>query len=111
MPRRSGSPRMSGAIRAWRALLEPYPAEQHTAEFRGIGQPMTVVKIGARDRCRVEAADAPRVKPGAQGAPPRRRPRWSRTRPCQSSAPATATNSSSTTSVLGDPSANSGQAT
>jgi class 3 adenylate cyclase len=32
-----------------RALLEPYPDEQHTAEFRGIGQPMTVVKIGARD--------------------------------------------------------------
>jgi class 3 adenylate cyclase len=31
------------------ALLEPYPAEQHTAEFRGIGQPMTVVRIGARD--------------------------------------------------------------
>jgi len=30
------------------ALLEPYPAEQHTAEFRGVGQPMAVVRIGAR---------------------------------------------------------------
>jgi class 3 adenylate cyclase len=30
------------------ALLEPYPAEQHTAEFRGIEQPMTVVRISGR---------------------------------------------------------------
>jgi class 3 adenylate cyclase len=29
-------------------LLEPYPAEQRTAEFRGIGQPMTVVRVGPR---------------------------------------------------------------
>jgi class 3 adenylate cyclase len=30
------------------ALLEPYPAEQHAAEFRGIEQPMTVVRISGR---------------------------------------------------------------
>jgi class 3 adenylate cyclase len=30
------------------ALLEPYPAEQRTAEFRGIEQPMTVVRISSR---------------------------------------------------------------
>jgi hypothetical protein len=30
------------------ALLEPYPAEQHSAAFRGIAQPMTVVRIGVR---------------------------------------------------------------
>jgi class 3 adenylate cyclase len=30
------------------ALLEPYPAEPRTAEFRGIEQPMTVVSIGSR---------------------------------------------------------------
>jgi class 3 adenylate cyclase len=29
-------------------LLEPYPAEQRTAEFRGIEQPMSVVRISAR---------------------------------------------------------------
>jgi class 3 adenylate cyclase len=29
-------------------LLEPYPAEQHTAEFRGIEQSMTVVRISGR---------------------------------------------------------------
>jgi class 3 adenylate cyclase len=32
------------------ALLEPYPAEQRTAEFRGIEHPMTVLKIGSRRR-------------------------------------------------------------
>jgi class 3 adenylate cyclase len=31
-----------------RALLEPYPAEQRKAEFRGIEQPMTVMRIGSR---------------------------------------------------------------
>jgi class 3 adenylate cyclase len=30
-------------------LLEPYPAEQRTAEFRGIAQPMPVVRIGSTD--------------------------------------------------------------
>jgi class 3 adenylate cyclase len=30
-----------------RALLEPYAAEERTAEFRGIERPMTVVRIGA----------------------------------------------------------------
>ena len=30
------------------ALLEPYPTEQRTAEFRGIEQPMTVVRISGR---------------------------------------------------------------
>ena len=30
------------------ALLEPYPAEQRTAEFRGIERPMTVVRISSR---------------------------------------------------------------
>jgi len=30
------------------ALLDPYPVERRTAEFRGIGQPMTVVRIGAQ---------------------------------------------------------------
>jgi class 3 adenylate cyclase len=30
------------------ALLEPYPAEERTAEFRGIEQPTTVVRISAR---------------------------------------------------------------
>lgn len=29
-------------------LLDPYPTEQRTAEFRGIEQPMSVVKIGAK---------------------------------------------------------------
>jgi class 3 adenylate cyclase len=30
------------------ALLEPYPAEPRTAEFHGIEQPMTVLRIGNR---------------------------------------------------------------
>jgi class 3 adenylate cyclase len=30
------------------ALLEPYPAEPRTAEFHGIEQPMTVVRVGSR---------------------------------------------------------------
>jgi class 3 adenylate cyclase len=30
------------------ALLEPYPAEQRAAAFRGIEQPMTVVRVGSR---------------------------------------------------------------
>jgi class 3 adenylate cyclase len=30
------------------ALLEPYPAEERTAEFRGIEQPMTVLCVGSR---------------------------------------------------------------
>jgi class 3 adenylate cyclase len=30
-----------------RTLLEPYPAERHTAAFRGIEQPMTVMRIGS----------------------------------------------------------------
>jgi class 3 adenylate cyclase len=33
-------------------LLEPHPAEQHTAAFRGIEQPMTVVRISSADRAR-----------------------------------------------------------
>jgi class 3 adenylate cyclase len=32
-----------------RALLEAYPAEQRTAEFRGIEHPMSVVRIGSTD--------------------------------------------------------------
>ena len=32
------------------ALLEAYPAEQRTAEFRGIERPMTVVRIGSRSQ-------------------------------------------------------------
>jgi class 3 adenylate cyclase len=35
------------------ALLEPYPAEPHTAEFHGIEQPMTVVRISGRGRAMV----------------------------------------------------------
>ena len=35
------------------ALLEPYPAEPRTVEFHGIGQPMTVVRVGDR-RCAAE---------------------------------------------------------
>ena len=31
-----------------RALLEAYPVEPRTAEFRGIERPMTVVRIGSR---------------------------------------------------------------
>jgi class 3 adenylate cyclase len=34
------------------ALLAPYPAEQRTAEFRGIEQSMTVVSIGSRGHAR-----------------------------------------------------------
>jgi class 3 adenylate cyclase len=30
------------------ALLEPYPPEQRTAEFRGIERPMTVLRITSR---------------------------------------------------------------
>jgi hypothetical protein len=30
------------------ALVEPHRIEQHTAEFRGIEHPMTVLKIGGR---------------------------------------------------------------
>ena len=30
------------------ALLEPYPAERRTAEFRGIEQPITVLRVGSR---------------------------------------------------------------
>ena len=32
------------------ALLEPYPAAQRTAEFRGIEHPMVVLNIGSRHR-------------------------------------------------------------
>jgi len=32
------------------ALLEPYVVEQHTAEFPGIEQPMTVVRVRSRER-------------------------------------------------------------
>jgi class 3 adenylate cyclase len=32
------------------ALLEPYPTESRTAEFHGIEQPMTVVRVGAMPR-------------------------------------------------------------
>ena len=32
------------------ALLEPYPADQRTAEFRGIEHPMVVLNIGSRHR-------------------------------------------------------------
>ena len=52
MPPRSGSPRTSGTIRAWSALLEPYPAERRTAEFRGIEQPMTVLRVGSRNQAK-----------------------------------------------------------
>jgi class 3 adenylate cyclase len=34
------------------ALLEPYPAERHTAEFRGIEEPITVLRIGSRPMAR-----------------------------------------------------------
>jgi class 3 adenylate cyclase len=43
-------------------LLEPYPAEQRTAEFRGIGEPMSVVRIGSQ----VDAA-AEQERPHASG--------------------------------------------
>jgi class 3 adenylate cyclase len=36
------------------ALLEAYPAEQHTAAFRGIGHPMSVVRIGSTDHAPAE---------------------------------------------------------
>jgi class 3 adenylate cyclase len=32
-----------------RSLLDPYPAEQRTAAFRGIEQPMTVMRIGSTE--------------------------------------------------------------
>jgi hypothetical protein len=35
-------------------LLESHPTEQRTAEFRGIGQPMTVVRIGSTDHAVAE---------------------------------------------------------
>jgi class 3 adenylate cyclase len=48
------------------ALLEPYPTEARAAEFHGIEQPMTVVRVGSRDRTR--AAPAPR--PASHGRTP-----------------------------------------
>ena len=36
------------------ALLEPYPAEPRTAEFHGIGRPMTVVRVGSRSHAAAE---------------------------------------------------------
>jgi hypothetical protein len=36
------------------ALLEPYPAERHTAEFRGIEQPITVLSVGSRNEAAAE---------------------------------------------------------
>jgi class 3 adenylate cyclase len=37
-----------------RTLLESYPAEQHTAAFRGIGHPMTVVRISGTGEAMAE---------------------------------------------------------
>ena len=36
------------------ALLEPYPAERRTAEFRGIEQPITVLSVGSRNEAAAE---------------------------------------------------------
>jgi class 3 adenylate cyclase len=38
------------------ALLEPYAAEQRTAEFRGIEQPMTVLRVGSRSHAAPQAS-------------------------------------------------------
>jgi class 3 adenylate cyclase len=45
-------------------LLEPYPAEQRTAEFRGIEQPMTVVSVGTRSHAGA-GATTPRAAKGS----------------------------------------------
>ena len=48
------------------ALLEPYPAEPRTAEFRGIERPMTAVRVGSRRQ-----GVAEQRQPDAAGRPMR----------------------------------------
>jgi class 3 adenylate cyclase len=52
-------------------LLEPYPAEERTAEFRGIGQPMAVLRIGARGHASAEP-ERPHASGGSGKIPEQR---------------------------------------
>jgi class 3 adenylate cyclase len=49
-----------------RALLEPYPTEPRTAEFHGIEQPMTVVRVGSRRHAAAESRSSSPHTAGGQ---------------------------------------------